>query len=120
MTPPHQTLPARQRLGGKKQFSAVFDAKTRVSQTFLTIYAKPNGLNFSRLGLNVSRRVGTAPRRNRIKRLLRESFRLMKNDLPNGYDWVIVVRPHEPVSLGQYQNLLATMTADLHKRCAGC
>jgi ribonuclease P protein component len=119
MPAPRQTFPARERLAGKKQFTAVFEAKTRVSRTFLTIYAKPNSLNFSRLGLNVSRRVGTAPKRNRIKRLLRESFRLTKNDLPSGYDWVIVVRPHEPAELSEYQSLLAEMTADLHKRCAG-
>ena len=39
------------------------------------------------------RMVGTAPVRNRIKRLLREAFRLHPYDLPRGYDLVIVVRP---------------------------
>jgi ribonuclease P protein component len=114
------SYPAKHRLGGKKQFSAVFDAKIRQSRGFLTIYARPNEFEYSRLGISISRKVGTAPRRNRIKRLLRESFRLGKQELPSGYDWVIVVRPHDPTPLGEYQRLLLAMMGELHKRCAGC
>ena len=60
------------------------------------------------------RRVGTAPKRNRIKRLLRESFRLMQHDFPRPYDLVIVVRPHEPVILAEYQRMLSAMMVKLH------
>src|SRR5436190_22623801 len=95
------------RLHGKLAFAGVFEAKTRDSRGRLVIYAKPNNLDHSRLGLSVSRVVGTAPRRNRIKRLLRESFRLMQHDLPRGYDIVIVVRAHEPMILAEYQRALS-------------
>lgn len=77
-------------------------------------YAKPNELGYPRLGLSTSRKVGTAPRRNRIRRLLREAFRHLQHDLPAGYDLLIVVRPHEPLTLAEYQKLLSSMTLKLH------
>lgn len=72
----------------------------------LTFVGRPNGLDHLRLGLSVSRKVGTAVRRNRIKRLLREAYRLQRHELPGGYDVVVVVRPHEAMTLTDYQRLM--------------
>jgi ribonuclease P protein component len=87
------------------------------------IYAKPNDLSHCRLGISISRKVGTAPKRNRIKRLLREAFRLLQHDVPAGYDLVIVVRPHDTAILADYQRMLSSLTVKLHatwsKRCPG-
>ena len=105
----------RHRLGGKDAFAAVFDAKVKESRGPLTIYAKPNALKHPRLGLSVSSRVGGAVKRSRIKRLLREAFRLMQHDLPAGYDFVVVVRPHEVPMLADYQRILAHVTLKLHQ-----
>jgi ribonuclease P protein component len=102
------------RIRSRAEFSAVFDAKVRQSRGPLTAYAIPTDGPGPRLGLSVGRRVGTAPRRNRIKRLLRESFRLMKHDFPRAYDIIIVVRPHEPLILAEYQRLLMGMMLKLH------
>jgi ribonuclease P protein component len=93
----------------------VFEAKTRQSRGPLTIYGLPNGLPHPRLGISISRKVGTAPVRNRIKRLLRESFRLLQHDLPAGHDWVVVVRPHEPAILADYQRLMSGILVNLHQ-----
>lgn len=114
--PRRHTYPKSHRLGGRLEFSAVFDARVRDSRGFLTVYAKPNDLPHPRLGISINRKVGTAPVRNRIKRLLREAFRLMQHDLPVGYDWVIVVRPHEPVELAEYQRMLSGMAVKLHRQ----
>jgi ribonuclease P protein component len=116
MTERRQTFPKAHRLAGELAFKAVYDARVRESRGPLTAYARPNDLGHPRLGLSVSRRVGTAPRRNRIKRLLRESFRLMQHDLPRGYDLVIVVRPHEPQLLADYQRLLSALAIRLHQK----
>ena len=47
--------------------------------------------------------------------MLRESFRLMQQDLPKGYDFVVVVRPHEPMNLAEYQRLLSGLLVALHQ-----
>ena len=45
---------------------------------------------------------------------VRESFRLMQHDLPRGYDFVVVVRPHDPLMLADYQRLMSGMFVKLH------
>ncbi|MEX0746117.1 MAG: ribonuclease P protein component [Phycisphaeraceae bacterium] len=96
-----------QRLSGSRAFQEVFDARCRKNVGPLAFHARPNGLGFNRLGLSVGRRVGSAVVRSRIKRLLREAFRLEQHGLPQGYDIVTVVRPHRLAGLADYQRLLA-------------
>jgi len=96
----------KHRLHLQREFDAVYRAKCRKNLWPLTVYGRPNGLEYSRLGLSVNRRVGNAVRRNRIKRLLRESFRLMRPNQPAGYDLLLVVRTHEPKRLSEYQQIL--------------
>jgi ribonuclease P protein component len=107
-------FPRSHRLSGKLLFSAVYDAKVKTSRGPLVMYSLPNDLGHLRMGISISRRVGTAPRRNRIKRLLREAFRLSSIQLPRGYDLVIVVRPHAPLALGEYQKLFGQLRGKSH------
>jgi ribonuclease P protein component len=103
------------RLHGKSAFAAVYAAKTRSASGPLVLYSRPNDLPHCRLGLSVSRSVGIAVTRNRIKRLIRESFRLSHPNLPAGYDLIVVVRPHKPLELSEYQKLLRKLAANLHR-----
>jgi ribonuclease P protein component len=99
-------FPTSSRLHGEPAFAAVYAARLKKHAGPLTIFALANELGYPRLGLSVSRRVGTAVRRNRIKRLLREALRLGQHGWPAPYDIVVVVRPHEPQTLADYQRLL--------------
>ena len=107
------------RLQHALEFQAVYAGRMRESRGPLTVFALPNDLGHPRLGLSVGRKVGTAPKRNRIKRLLREAFRLMRHDLPRGYDLVINVRPHETAMLADYQRMLSAAAVKLHGKWEG-
>ena len=108
------TLPKTRILRAPRDFDAVFAARVKESRGPLTILSTPNELPHARLAIQTSRRVGNAVRRNRIRRLIREAFRLMQHDVPRGYDLVIVVRPHEPLILADYQRLLSGAIVKLH------
>ncbi|HKQ47416.1 MAG TPA: ribonuclease P protein component [Phycisphaerae bacterium] len=86
------TFPRVRRLSGEKQFASVFARRISAANRLIVVYAAPNGLGFSRLGLSVGKKLGTAVRRNRIKRLLREAFRREFSQLPQGYDLVCIPR----------------------------
>lgn len=101
------------RLSGKHAYQRVFDYKARKSAGPLAVLAAPNDLAHHRLGLVVSRRVGNAVARHKIKRMLREAFRLSQTDWPGGYDLVIIVYKHDALALEDYQRLLAAAVKQL-------
>ena len=119
----HFRLPPSHRLRTRLDFSAVYDARVKRQAGPLLVFALPNQLGHPRLGTSISRKVGNSVHRHRIKRLLRESFRLGQHELPGSYDWLIVVRPHVPLRLGEYQRMLSSVASDLHaawsRRSAG-
>ena len=78
-------------------FRRVYDRRRSSSDGWLIVYACENGLPHSRLGLSVSRKVGNAVHRNRLRRLYREAFRLTRQEMPTGLDLVLIPRrPDEP------------------------
>ena len=103
------------RLHGNLAFSAVFQARLRKNMGRIAVCARPNGLGHHRLGLSVPRRVGSAVKRNKIKRRLREAFRLARHDWPGGYDLVIVVRPHDTEKVQVYQHLIGDAVRAIDK-----
>lgn len=71
-----------QRLLNQAAFDAVYKLRVRVVDDCFSINAAPNSLGHARLGLSIgAKAVGNAVARNRIKRLVRESFRLAAPDL---------------------------------------
>jgi ribonuclease P protein component len=58
----------------------------------LIIYITRNGKNINRVGFSVSKKVGNSVVRNRVKRLIRESYRLNKLCLKKGFDIIFIAR----------------------------
>ena len=77
------TLPAQRRLRRKSDFEAAYAGGRRFGNGFFAVTAKPNDIGGPRLGLAVSvKNAGSSVERNRLRRTVRESFRLHQHDLP--------------------------------------
>jgi ribonuclease P protein component len=90
---PAKSFPRSVRLTQSRDYQRVFSGAKRLGDRHFTVLATPNTLGHARLGLAVSRR--NAPRavdRNRLKRLVRESFRCQRGELA-GYDLVVLSKP---------------------------
>lgn len=111
-----QDFSRSKRLLVPKQFKAVFDSPTgKVPGKHLLILAKDNQLDHPRLGLVIGKKsVKLSVQRNRIKRVIRDSFRHHQESLA-GWDIVIVARK----GLGDLENTeLHLHFAKLWKRLA--
>ena len=76
---------------------------------YLVLYSKKNSMNVNRVGFTVSAKLGNAVTRNRIRRQLREIYRLHTKELKNGKDFVIVARSR--CIRGEYQKMDASFIA---------
>lgn len=93
--------PRRLRLLTGRDFQFVFDnAQLKVPDQTILILARPNNLGHSRLGFVISKKnVRQAVKRNRVRRIIRESFRLNQHNLP-AVDMIILARS----GLGELEN----------------
>ncbi len=102
------------RLSGAKEYERIFARRMRTDLGFITIHAALNDVPRARLGLSIGSRVGNAVRRNRVKRLVREAFRLSYPQLPVGIDLVVSARPHDDRPLADYQAALVECATQLN------
>ncbi|HVO58193.1 MAG TPA: ribonuclease P protein component [Dongiaceae bacterium] len=104
-----QGYPRAARLVRKADFDAVYRSGKRRSNSFFTVFLRPNGLPVCRFGFSIKRALGGAVVRNRMRRRLREAVRLHRQEISPGWD--IVIHPKPSVAAAS----LPVLTAELRK-----
>lgn len=86
---PDARFPRSCRLTSRRQFREIYDRGISVGSSSFRLFGYPNSVGHSRLGITVTRKVGGAVKRNRVKRMLREVFRLNRAALHPALDLVV-------------------------------
>jgi ribonuclease P protein component len=109
------------RLVHRNDFARAFREGRRARGAILAVVVRPNGLAHSRLGLSVGRTIWkSAVKRNRVRRIFRESFRLSYPDLPKGVDVVMIPAvPRLEPELGATRAELAALIERALARSSG-
>ena len=79
-------------LRNNREFQMVYNEGNSKANRYLVLYYRKNDLEYNRLGISVSKKVGNSVVRHRTTRLIRESYRLNQDNLKTGYDMVVIAR----------------------------
>jgi ribonuclease P protein component len=99
-------------------FRRVYERRRSASDAWLIVYGCENGLGFLRLGLSVSRKIGSATERNRLRRLYREAFRLTRHEMPGGLDLVLIPRTPQAPALDELKRSLPKLVHQIARKLA--
>ena len=85
-------MPDPRKLKKRSEFQRAYQDGGKYWNRYFVIYVRPTSFKHSRLGITVSKKVGNSVQRNRVKRLIRESFRRLGPHIQAAYDIVVVGR----------------------------
>jgi ribonuclease P protein component len=111
-----QRFPPAYRIRRQSDFQRAYRRRCSASDQLLVVFGCDNGLTHPRLGLSVSRKLGKAVIRSRWKRLLREAFRLRREQLPVGIDLVVVPRGDAEPTLAELLESLPQLAARVARK----
>jgi len=101
------------RIRAEREFAAVYRTGRRVKLGPMVVILQPNRLGHPRLGISAPRRLGGAVVRNRVKRMIREAFRLSQHEL--GAMDIVCVPRSVPESVDQVARILKDAAARFEK-----
>lgn len=79
-------------LNNNFEFRRLYNKGKSAASPLLVLYCRKNGRRCNRLGITVSKKVGKAVHRNKLRRRLRETYRINENMFVSGWDIVVVAR----------------------------
>ncbi|HTP43337.1 MAG TPA: ribonuclease P protein component [Candidatus Acidoferrum sp.] len=113
---PRQDFPRTARLVRRSEYDAVYrEGRRRTSREF-AVFLRANGLDESRFGWSIKKALGSAVKRNRIRRRIREIIRLHRQEISPGWD--IVIHPRTSVATAEFVGLTEELLKILPKRGA--
>lgn len=111
-----RSLTKRDRLKRSADISRVFSSKTRVSCLGAKLVYRKNEIGRNRFTVTLIRKYGNAVQRNRAKRVSREAYRLIRPELKDGYDLILLLYHSEDTLNNRSKQLLTLLgRADLFK-----
>lgn len=99
-------FPKNAKLRRPREFAQVYNFGIKAGDGHVLVFGARSAGETTRLGLSVSKKHGNAVARNRIKRLLREAFRLERAELPGGLDLIVIPRRQSGAGLDDYRTSL--------------
>jgi len=75
-----------------REYRTIYDKGRSKANRNLVVFYKANGLNYSKIGFTATKKLGKAVTRNRVRRLMKESYRQINTDIKPGYDIIILAR----------------------------
>ena len=106
---PRQDFPRAVRLVRRSEYDAVYREGHRRTSREFAVFLRANGLDESRFGWSIKKALGSAVKRNRIRRRIREIVRLHRQEISQGWD--IVIHPRAAVATAKF----AALTEELLK-----
>ncbi|MDD2294647.1 MAG: ribonuclease P protein component [Eubacteriales bacterium] len=89
----------------KEDFTNIYRRERSVASKFVVVFYRKNHLPYSRKAFLASKKVGKSVQRNRARRLMKESYRQLENQIPPGWDFIFIAR----------QTILDSKCADVKK-----
>ena len=96
-------FPRASRLLRRAEYDAVYREGRRRSSREFAVFLRPNGLELSRFGWSIKKALGSAVKRNRMRRRIREIIRLHRQEIAPGWD--IVIHPRSTVATANFSSL---------------
>ena len=106
-------FPRRLRLRNRTFFKQVYEQGRFLSSQLITVHFFPHPGHDHRIGFTAGKRLGNAVVRNRCKRRMKECYRLFREEIPEGFDMILVAR--KGIVIAEWSNVVAAFR-DLLRR----
>ena len=120
MQPRSEALPKEKRLAKRREFLRVYETGRKLFSRYCVVFFAANDLPFSRVGVTVTKKLGKANARNRLKRWTREVYRRQREPLEldrSALDLVINVKPN--AATAAFRDYSSDLERTLGKIAAG-
>ena len=115
--PGRLSFPRDRRIRSGLDFQRIYAGKMKAANSCLLLFAARNSYGRTRIGLSVSRRNGNSIVRHRLRRMLRESYRLEQHHIPEGLDFILIPgRNAQQATIQQFRSAIVSLALRVKKQ----